>query len=346
MSRKTVLVAALVVAACAAAVGPLTSASRGDARAPRTIGLVTPDGAAGFANAVETGGAAAASALGDLLAVTRASDPADQVGIVQSLIDQHVAAIAINNQQGPGAGDKLLLPLAKARAAGIPTLTFEQPSRGSVWVNQSSPQQYAQALADALAAQMRGKGQYVIVPCRPGLAIVQTFRKAIEAYVPQRYPRMKKVAVVYGDTGNGDADKGMLRRLIKRHPRLRGLIFLCPGEAYIVPQQIIHAHKVGKVFSAGNGGDCPPLSESETPLPRYVRRGAEVIVCVGGGPFKLGYLIGWAAHYLATGHTFAPGQYDVGGPVGTVSYYEPNMELRLGQPLTITKANVDQYTGP
>jgi hypothetical protein len=33
----------------------------------------------------------------------------------------------------------------------------------------------------------------------------------------------------------------------------------------------------------------------------------------------------------------------VGGPVGTVRYYSRNEELRLSQPLTITKANLDQY---
>ena len=40
----------------------------------------------------------------------------------------------------------------------------------------------------------------------------------------------------------------------------------------------------------------------------------------------------------------APGSYDV-GPVGTVQYFSHNHELRFGQPLTITKANVDQYAG-
>ena len=53
----------------------------------------------------------------------------------------------------------------------------------------------------------------------------------------------------------------------------------------------------------------------------------------------------WAADYLARGHRFAPGSYDVGGPVGTVRYFSHHQELRLGQPLTITKANLDQYAG-
>src|SRR5207302_11473585 len=102
------------------------------------------------------------------------------------------------------------------------------------------------------------------------------------------------------------------------------------------------AQKVGKVSAAGNGGDCPPLYVD---LVRYVRRGAEEIVCAGD-PVKQGYLVVWAADYLARGHTFAPGGYDVGGPVGTVQYLAPDAELPLGQPLTITKANVDQYAEP
>jgi hypothetical protein len=78
---------------------------------------------------------------------------------------------------------------------------------------------------------------------------------------------------------------------------------------------------------------------------RAVRRGAEEIVC-GGDPVKLGYLVVWAADYLAGGQTFASGQYDVGGPVGTVTYHAEDQELPLGQPLTITKGNVGQYAGP
>ena len=58
---------------------------------------------------------------------------------------------------------------------------------------------------------------------------------------------------------------------------------------------MINTHKVGKVFTAGNGASCPPL--------------------------------------------------DVGGPVGTVQYFSQNEELRLGQPLTITKANLGKYSG-
>ena len=75
-----------------------------------------------------------------------------------------------------------------------------------------------------------------------------------------------------------------------------------------------------------------------------VRAGSAEMVCAGD-PTNLGYLTVWAADYLARGHTltFTPGSYNVGGPVGTVHYYGQNEELPLGQPLTITKANLAQY---
>jgi hypothetical protein len=153
---------------------------------------------------------------------------------------------------------------------------------------------------------------------------------------------LRRVAVVYGDTGNGTADVNLVGKLITRHPQLRGLINVCPGEAVILPQQVIDARKVGKIFSAGNGGTCPPLDMSY--FGRYVRRGAEEIVCPGD-PVKLGYLVVWAADYLASGHTFALGRYRVGSPVGNVTYDATDKELPLGRPLTITKANLGKYAG-
>jgi ABC-type sugar transport system substrate-binding protein len=344
--KKRIAAAILAVGAlalAAAAAGVFTARSSGAANAQRTIGLVLPDpnGGAPYSRAVEPGASAAASALGDHLVVIPADGPDAMTSAVKSLIAQHAAAIIVNTDQGPATVKAVLPALAQARAAGIPTLSYEQRWPGSVWVTASTPEQYAQALTDGLASQMKDRGQYAIVPCRPAESIVQTWTKSIEAYVPQRYPGMKRVAVVYGDTGNGTADVGMFKRLIKGHPHLGGMIFVCPGESYILPPQVISAHRVGKVFSVGNGGTCPPLSVD---LARYVRRGAEEIVCAGD-PVKLGYLVVWAADYLASGHTFAPGSVNVGDPVGTVQYYSQNEELGLGQPITITKANLGTYSG-
>jgi len=342
MSRKTVLIAALALAASAAATTLLPGESNGGAKAPRTIGLITETGAGGFFDKFDSGGKSAATALGDHLAITEVSDTPTQIRTIKSLVAHHAAAIAFHPD--PTTVKQVLPALARARAHGIPTLSYELRSPGSVWVTQTSPTQVVQALADALAAQMNQQGQFVIVSCLRSAGaypIVATELKLTKAYIQRRYPQMQRVGVAYGDLGNGDVDTHLFNRLMGAHPQLGGLIFLCPGEAYNQPPLLVKAHKVGEVFTAGNGGDCPPVDD---PYLTSVRLGAEEIVCEGD-PAKLGYLTVWAADYLARGHRFAPGSYDVGGPVGTVRYFSHNQELRLGQLLTITKANVDQYAG-
>lgn len=342
MSRTTALMLALAVLAA----GVLAAGSSGARQTQRTIGLVVSAQGSASPPYVSRGAQAAAAALGDQLATKQASDAATLTTAIKSLIAQHVTAIAAENDTDNETDAAAVnQALAQARSAGIPTLSlaFHPGTPGSVWISQSSPAQYAHAFADALASQMRQRGQYIIVPCTPHEPIVDTWLASIKTYVQHRYPRMHRVGVVYSGDGNDAAGTLVLRPLLRAHPHLRGLIFLCQGASYTGPPQLIQAHKVGKVFSAGNGIGyaCPPVDE---PWLTSVRLGAEEIVCPGD-PAKLGYLTVWAADHLAGGQTFASGSYDVGGPVGTVRYFSQNEELRLGQPLTITKANLVKYTG-
>jgi rhamnose transport system substrate-binding protein len=120
------------------------------------------------------------------------------------------------------------------------------------------------------------------------------------------------------------------------HPNLKGLLAIVPTEAWMAAEAITQLHEVGRVFSAGNGGgDFTP------PLTGWVRSGAAELV-FASDPVRLGYLTVWAANYLITGHRFKPGVYQVGGPIGLVRYYARKQELRLGPPLTVTKANADR----
>jgi rhamnose transport system substrate-binding protein len=326
-------VGAIAIVVAAAATGLVASTSSGAAKTQRTIGLILAGPGNPIAPEVESGGQAAAAVLGDTLAVTVTDNAA---GTIESLTSQDAAAIIVDNESDDPAATQAL---AQARKAGIPTLSFESHYPGTVWVTQSTPSQYAAALADALASQMRDRGNFIIVPCTPADAVVSTWLSDAKSYIQRRYRRMHRVGVVYGGTGNGPAGTLVLRPLLRKHPHLRGLIFLCPSESFTGPPQLAHLHKVGKIFSAGNGADCPPLYIAYA---NSVRAGSAEMVCAGD-PAHLGYLAVWAADYLAAGYKLAPGTADVGGPVGTVHYYSHDEELRLGQPLTITKANLDQY---
>jgi rhamnose transport system substrate-binding protein len=334
------MTSALALATVAATAGILASTSSGGSVAQRTIALVRGTDS-GFYDDVQRGAETASAALGDRL-VVRATD--DTRSAIDALVAQHVDAIAVDPGER-GSGSVLNgSSFDQARAAGIGTLWYRNPGNGtSIWVNLSSATEFAHALGDRLAAQMGGKGLYGIVPCRPANPIVQTWLRAVKAYMPARYPHMKRVAIVYGNDAGDAAETAMFAHFIKKHRRLRGLIVLCPTEAFVVPHAITQARQVGKVFASGNGGDHA-YAPVDPQLAKYVRSGAEELVSAGD-PVKLGYLTVWAADHLASGQTFAPGQYDVGGPVGTVSDYAANHELRLGQTLTITKDNIDQYAG-
>jgi len=336
MFHKKVVVTALGLAMAATTAGLLASAAGGAAHAQRTVGYLRSGG--GFDDAVLQGAQTAATALGDRLDIENA-DETPQISAIDAFIAQRVNAIAVH----PDEGDTALLEpaLAQARAAGIATLSLVEAVPGSVWVNQSGSAQYAQALADALAAQMGDKGQYAIVGQQDQFPIATQWQRLIKSYVAKHYPRMKLVKVVRGTGGGDQAEVAIVKRFMAAHPKLRGLVGLTPTEGYTVAAAIIQARKVGKVFGSGNCGFAPV----DEPLATYIRHGAEQVVCAGD-PVKLGYLTVWAADYLAGGHTFAPGSYQVGGPVGTVEYFSRNDELRLGQPLTITQANIDQYAGP
>jgi ABC-type sugar transport system substrate-binding protein len=336
MNRRFAVVA-IALATGALVAGLLASSSRGSAQSQRTIALLGEGPGDPVALEAAHGGQAAAAALGDTLTATVGYSSAT----IDSLIAQHVAAIIADNERNDYSIDQAL---GRARKAGIPTLSLEDRYTNSVWVSQSSLGQYARALGDDLASQMRSRGSYMLVSCYQGDANVQTWLRALRHYMPRRFPHMYRAGVAYGDTGDGNVDKHMLRRLTRAHRHLRGLIFLCPGDASIVPPQIVQANKVGKIFSVGNGGDCPPLYIDWA---HNVQAGAEEVVCAGD-PTKLGYLAVWAADHLARMHTvtFTPGTYDVGGPVGTVRYYRQNEELRLGQPLVINQANLAQFAEP
>src|SRR5262249_32533754 len=157
--NKRLAAIAIVVAAVAAAAGLFASSSNSAPSAQRTIGLITDTGAQGFFDSFDAGGKSAATALGDRLAITQVADPWATSDTIRSLVARRVAAIVFHPD--PAALTQLRPALARAHAAGIPTLSYELDSPGSsVWVSQTSPAQFMHALADALASQMNQQGQF------------------------------------------------------------------------------------------------------------------------------------------------------------------------------------------
>jgi rhamnose transport system substrate-binding protein len=285
--------------------------------------------------AIARGGRAAAHALGIHYLVRETSyNSGDPDGIYRTLIAQHVDAIATE-----GYDPSLKPSLSRVLAAQIPLLSSgdDIAARRTLWVNQSDAAAYAQALADALASQINGKGEYAIFGEQGQFPIATEWTRLVKSYVANAYPGMKLDGVVT-ESGAGDpAEVSAVEDYLAAHPNLKGMIGITPTEADVDADAITRTGKIGKVHSAGNGG-----GDLGSPMPSWVRSGATEFV-FAADPFKLGYLTVWAAHWLVTGHTFKAGAYQVGGPIGLVRYYPEHQELRLGQPLTVTKTNIDAY---
>jgi rhamnose transport system substrate-binding protein len=330
MIRTTVVATALALSL--AAVGA-TLLARPSGAAHRRYTIVS----VAYFPSTAIGGRAAAKRLGMryILASDNLGGEQGAIRYYKSLIARHVDAIAT------GGYDPALRPiLTRVRKAGILLLSSgdDIAAKRDLWVNYSGQVAFAHALADALASQIDKKGEYAILDEQGEFPIAHTWAKAVAAYIPRAYPNMKSDGL-QTETGAGDPKEvDSVKSFMAAHPNLKGLISVTPTEAYVAADAITQAGRIGQVFSAGNGGS----DFKGTPLVGWVRSGAMEDVVVGDS-IKLGYLTVWAAHYMLTGHHFRPGAYQVGGPIGLVWYYAKHQELRLGQPITITKKNVDLY---
>jgi rhamnose transport system substrate-binding protein len=205
-------------------------------------------------------------------------------------------------------------------------------------VGYSSPAVYGHALADALASQIGKEGEYAILDEQGEFPVAQAWKNAVEHYIPRAYPNMKLDGALT-ETGSGGQDEiDSVKSFMSAHPNLKGLVSVTPTETAVAAEAITQAGRIGQIFSAGNGGGLPVYAQ----FAAYVQSGAAELV-YGDSFRKLGYLTVWAANYLFTGHHFRFGAYQVGGSIGRVWYYPKNRELRLDQPITVTKKNLDRY---
>jgi rhamnose transport system substrate-binding protein len=272
----------------------------------------------------------AAKRLGVRLVVSKNLD-------VRELVSHHVGAIL-----GDGYEPSLRPFFNQARKAGILVISSEDDiaAKRDLWVSYSGSVTYSHALADALASQIQSMGEYAILEEQHQFPIADAEEKLVAAYIPKAYPSMKLDGVL-NLTGAGDqAEVDAVESFMAAHPNLKGLIGIAPTEAYMAAAAITQTGRIGKIFSAGNGGSWL----RGTDLVGYVRSGATVDV-MPGDPVKLGYLTVWAAHYLLTGHHLKSGQYRLAQWGLRVTYYPRHQELRLGGPLTITKYNLYPFLG-
>ena len=286
-----------------------------------------------YFEAMNTGGRQAAQDLGIewIYRGGTTADPAAQTDIVNSLIQQRVDVLVV----APNDPDSMAPVLQEAKDAGIHVMTSDTDAPGSVreaFVNQATAEGVGTALTDSLMTAMGGSGKYAIVSCGQTAANLNSWIEVQRKVTAEKYPGAQIVDVVYA--GEDEAQSvAMAKDLMNAHPDLTGLVGECTASAPGVAKAVTEAGKVGQVFTVGLG---TPQS-----MKQYLDNGSSSSAILWDVE-QLGYLTAWAGKQLASGTPFQATN-KVNDSLTAVQWTESDKSLLLGEPLQITKDNVDQY---
>jgi rhamnose transport system substrate-binding protein len=328
------LVGALAVAGCNKKSDDDSGAS-GDSGSGKKISVAFVPKLQGipYFEAMNTGGQKAATELGInwIYKGSTTADPGAQTDIVKSLIQQKVDVLVV----APNDPDSMAPVLADAKAKGIHVMTSDTDAPNSVrevFVNQATADGIGKSLTDALLEKMGGKGKYAIVSCGQTAANLNSWIAVQKQYTAQKYPQAQIVDTVYAGEDEAKA-VSMAKDLMNAHPDLTGLVGECTSSAPGVAKAVREAGKTGKVFTVGLG--------TPQAMKPYLTDGSSSAAILWNVE-NLGYLTAWAGKQVADGKSFSADN-SVGGALGTVKYFADQKTLLLGDPLQITKDNVDQF---
>jgi rhamnose transport system substrate-binding protein len=327
----TMLSASLAVGGCSKKSGSQGSSAGGDKKikvafVPKLQGIP-------YFEAMNTGGRQAAKDLGIqwIYKGATTADPGAQTEIVKSLIQQRVDVLVV----APNDPDSLAPILQDAKNQGIHVMTSDTDAPNSpreLFVNQATPDGLGQAITDALLKKMGGKGKYAIVSCGQTAANLNSWIAVQKKYTAQKYPDAQIVGTVYAGEDEAKA-VSMAKDLINAHPDLTGLVGECTTSAPGVAKAVRQAGKIGKVFTVGVG-----TPQSMKP---YLADGSSSTAILWDVQ-QLGYLTAWSAAQIDKGAALQATN-RVNAQLPAVKYVPQQKMILLGDPLPITKDNVDKY---
>jgi rhamnose transport system permease protein len=256
-------------------------------------------------------------------------DPAKQNEVIDTWITRgvDVIAVAVENREGISS------VLRKARQRGIKVITWDadaEPDARDFLVNQATPEGIGTTLMDHAGRILGGKGEFAIITASLTAANMIEWQKYIEARRVEKYPEIKLAALRPCDDKQ-DKAFDETNTVLSAHPNVKLIMAICspavPGAAEAVKQS---RRTDVKVIGLGLPNDNK----------RYVHDGITQAVVLWN-TMDLGYLTIHAAAALHRG-SLLPG--NTGFPAGRLGQIEiAGDNILLGQPLTFTKANIDQF---
>lgn len=310
--------------------GELKSPTQKNVRKQVTIALVPKLINIPYFNAVEEGALEAGEELGVnvIYRGPAVADAAQQVKIINELIDQKVDVIAVSANDP----DQLVPVMKKAQSQNIKVITWDADTHSSsreFFINMVDPETLGRHLMDTLAWNVNEEGEFAIITGAKSAANLNLWLSWIKIQQREYYSKMNLVKVVASDD---DPHKAyvLAKELLKNYPNLKGII----GNSSVGPPAAAQA-----VLEAGKSGEVAVVGlSSPNPMNEYLKIDAAQVVTLWS-PKKLGFLTVALAANLLEG--IKPYDRQDIPQVGKISVN--NDMVIMGEPIDFTKENVNQY---
>jgi rhamnose transport system substrate-binding protein len=287
-----------------------------------------------YFGAMDEGGQEAAVTFGGEWLYTGApeADAAEQVRLMENLIEQQVDAISVSVLD-PASLNPVM---ERAQEAGIEVYTSDSDAPNStreLYVAQARDQDLGYTLIDELARQIDESGQIGIVSGESTATNLNTWIEFMQERVDQEYPDIEIVDIRYTEGGSSEDALRQAQELMTRYPDIEGLIAVASTTVPGVARAVEQAGRTGEVAVIGYG--------SPNTVRPFIESGV-MEVSILWNPVDLGYLTHWAGIQLVEGYEFQE-ENEVPGMENPVRYFEDEQILLLGPPLVITSENVDDF---
>jgi rhamnose transport system substrate-binding protein len=291
--------------------------------------------AEGFVKAVEE--------FGGTAIVKRPANPTaeDQIAMINELVSQKVAAIAI----AANDVDALQPAIQKASAAGIKVISLDSatnPASRLTHVQQADPVAIGRVLVEAAFDMAGGSGEFAILSATSTATNQNTWIANMEKLLAEdaKYKDLKLVKTAYGDDLR-DKSVSETEALLQTYPNLK--VIVAPTTVGIAAAAKVVTDKglLGKVFITGLG--------LPSEMAEYMKEGGACPYMFLWNPIDIGYLAGYTAKAMVEGATGAIGEKFEAGALGTKEVVvatsgDGGTEVVLGDPFKFDTANIAEWS--
>ena len=248
---------------------------------------------------------------------------------MESWITRRVDAIAVSVENRAGISSVL----RKARERGIRVLAWDadaEPDARDYFINQATPDGIGRTLTDEAARLIDAEGDFAIVTGALSAANQNAWIAALRPYAAERYPRMRLATIRPSDD---DRDKAFAetQTILRVHPDVKLIMAI---SAPAVPGAAEAIRQAGRTDVKVMGLSLPNMSKP------YVHTGVVQTVILWNTT-NLGYLTVHAAVQAVRGDLTPGATSMTAGRLGQIEVR--GQEILLGDPLVMTKANIDDF---